>query len=125
LGALAVEQGDGARGKKLIEEALQQKPGLVHSDYNLGRAEMLLGNDAAAMTNFERAVKTDSDPEVLTQAWYQLGTIYRRLHRMDDARNALATYQQLKDEAAKKSQTSLEKYQAEHPNPVPSEQPQQ
>ena len=118
LGALAVEQGDGAKAKKLIEEALKEKPGLIHSDYNLGRAEMLLGNDAAAMTNFERAVKTDTDPDVITQAWYQLGTVYRRLHRMDDARNALATYQQLKDEGAKKSQTSLEKYQAEHPNPA-------
>jgi tetratricopeptide (TPR) repeat protein len=124
LGALAVEQGDGAKGKKLIGEALQQKPGLVHSDYNLGRAEMLLGNDAAAMSNFERAVKTDADPDVTTQAWFQLGTIYRRLHRMDEARNALATYQRLKDEAAKRSQTSLEKYQAEHPEAAQPEQPQ-
>ncbi len=124
-GVIGVLKGDGAKAKRLIQEAQRERPGLLHLDYNLGRAEMLLGNDTAAMTNFESAVKSDTDPEVITQAWYQLGTIYRRLHRMDDARNALATYQQLKDESAKKSQTSLEKYQAEHPNAVPSEQPQQ
>src|SRR5262249_3655163 len=48
LGALEVEKGDGARGKELIEAAQKVKPNLVHLDYNLGRAEMLLGNDAAA-----------------------------------------------------------------------------
>src|SRR5467141_5027919 len=47
LGVLAVEQSDGAKGKVLIESALKEKPDLLHSDYNLGRAEMLLGNDAA------------------------------------------------------------------------------
>jgi tetratricopeptide (TPR) repeat protein len=125
LGVIGVQQGDGAKAKEFIEAAQRVKPGLLHLDYNRGRAEMLLGNDASAIENFERAVKTDPDLEVVAQAWYQLGTAYRHLHRMDDARIALATYQQLKDEAAKKSQTSLEKYQAEHPSALPSEQPQQ
>ena len=116
LGAIEVEKGDGAKGKELIEAAQREKPGLVHMDYNLGRAEMLLGNDQAATVHFEQTVKTDADPEVVEQAWYQLGTAYRRLRRMDEARNAMATYQQLKDEAAKKSQQSLERYRADHPN---------
>ena len=116
LGAVEVEKGDGAQGKQLIEAAQREKPDLVHLDYNLGRAEMLLGNDAAAASHFERTVKTDSDPEVIEQAWFQLGTAYRRLHRMDEARNAMATYQQLKDAGAKKSQKALEDYQATHPN---------
>jgi tetratricopeptide (TPR) repeat protein len=116
LGAIAVEKGDGAKGKELIEAAQREKPGLVHMDYNLGRAEMLLGNDTAATSHFERSVKTDTDPEVLEQAWYQLGTAYRRLRRMDEARNAMATYQQLKDDAAKRSQQSLERYRADHPS---------
>jgi tetratricopeptide (TPR) repeat protein len=118
LGAIAVEKGDGARGKELIEAAQLEKPGLVHLDYNLGRAEMLLGNNEAAIAHFERAVKTDTDPDVIEQAWYQLGTTYRRLRRMDEARNAMATYQQLKDEAAKKSQQSLERFRTDHPTPV-------
>jgi tetratricopeptide (TPR) repeat protein len=109
LGAIAVEQGDGAKGKKLMEAAQREKPGLVHMDYNLGRAEMLLGNDAAAAGHFELAVKTDTTPEVVEQAWYQLGTIYRRQHRMDEARSAMATFQKLKDEEAGKSQERMKK----------------
>jgi tetratricopeptide (TPR) repeat protein len=126
LGAIEVEKGDGAKGKELIEEAQREKPGLVHLDYNLGRAEMLLNNEAAAASHFERTVKTDTDPEVVEQAWFQLGTTYRRLHRMDDARNAMATYQQLKDEGAKKSEKSLETYREQHPDPPapPSANPQ-
>jgi tetratricopeptide (TPR) repeat protein len=115
LGAIEVEKGDGAKGKELIEAAQREKPGLPHMDYNLGRAEMLLGNDEAAATHFELSVKTDTDPEVVEQAWYQLGTAYRRLHRMDQARNAMTTYQQLKDESAKRSQQSLERYRTDHP----------
>jgi tetratricopeptide (TPR) repeat protein len=109
LGAIAVEQGNGARGKELIEAAQREKPGLVHMDYNLGRAEMLLGNDAAAAGHFERTVKTDTTPEVVEQAWYQLGTVYRRQHRMDDARSAMATFQKLKDEEADKSQERMKR----------------
>ena len=120
LGAIEVEKGDGAKGKELIEAAQREKPGLVHLDYNLGRAEMLLGNDAAAAIHFESTVKIDTDPQITEQAWYQLGTAYRRLHRTEEARNAMAKYQELKDEEAHKSQKSLEDYQAEHPeNSVP------
>ncbi|MGD1081471.1 MAG: tetratricopeptide repeat protein [Candidatus Sulfotelmatobacter sp.] len=128
LGAIAVEKGDGTKGKELIEEAQRERPDLVHLDYNLGRAEMLLGHDEAATTHFERTVKTDTDPDVVEQAWYQLGTAYRRLHRIDEARNAMATYQQLKDEAAKKSQEKLERFRVDHPSvpgaPVPPQNPQ-
>jgi tetratricopeptide (TPR) repeat protein len=109
LGAIAVEQGDGAKGKELMEAAQREKPGLVHMDYNLGRAEMLLGNDAAAAGHFELTVKTDTTPEVVEQAWYQLGTVYRRQHRMDEARNAMATFQKLKDDEAEKSQERMKK----------------
>src|SRR5437763_4147614 len=116
LGALEVEKGDGAKGKQLTEAAQKEKPDLDHIDYNLGRAEILLNNEAAAANDFERAVKIDKDPEVIEQAWFQLGTAYRRLHRMDEARSAMATYQQLKDEGAKKSEKALETYRQDHPD---------
>lgn len=129
LGAIAVEQGDGTTGKELIEEAQKEKPGLEHIDYNLGRAEMLLGEDAEAAGHFERTVKIDPTPEVVEQAWYQLGTIYRRQHRMEDARNAMATYQQLKDADAKRSQEQLDRFRVTHANETqvktPDEQNQQ
>jgi len=114
LGVLAVEQGDGAKGKVLIESALKEKPGLLHSDYNLGRAEMLLGNDTAAAQLLGRATSAaGSDPEVIRQAWYQLGIVYRHLHRMEDAQKAMATFQKLKDEDAENSQKALKRYEAQ------------
>jgi tetratricopeptide (TPR) repeat protein len=116
LGAIALEQGDGAKGKELIEAALREKPGLIHADYNLGRSQMLLGEDAAAAEHLQRAATTDTDPEVVEQAWYQLGTVYRRLHRMEEARAAMETFQKLKDEGAKRSQQSLENYRKTHPD---------
>src|SRR5216683_4459443 len=127
LGVLSVEQGNGAKGKELIEAALREKPGLLHSDYNLGRAEMLLGNDAPAALHLERATSAPgSDPEIIQQAWYQLGIVYRHLHRMEDAQKAMATFQKLKDEDAENSQKALKRYEAQqNPNsaqPPPSPQ---
>jgi tetratricopeptide (TPR) repeat protein len=114
LGVLAVEQADGAKGKELIEAALKEKSDLLHSDYNLGRAEMLLGNDAVAAQRFERATSAPgSDPEVIEQAWYQLAIVYRHLHRMQDAQKAMATFQRLKDAEAENSQKALKRYEAQ------------
>jgi tetratricopeptide (TPR) repeat protein len=123
LGALDVEKGDVTKGKELIEAALKEKPGLLHSDYNLGRAEMLLGNDAAAAQLLERATSAaGSDPVVIEQAWYQLGIVYRRLHRMEDAQKAMATFQKLKDEDAENSQKALRRYELQQ-NPNSAQPP--
>jgi tetratricopeptide (TPR) repeat protein len=127
LGVITVEKGDGAKGKQLIEEALRQKANLLHADYNLGRAEMLLGDNAAGAQHLERATSAlGSDPDVIEQAWYQLGIVYRRLRRMGDAQKAMATYQKLKDEQAESSQKALKRYEVQqNPNLVqpPSDAP--
>lgn len=109
-GVVAVERGDGAKGKELIQAAMTEKPGLLHADYNLGRAENLLGDDSPAVAHLQRAIANDSDPEIVEQAWYQLGTLYRRLHRNEDAQQAMATFQKLKDQEVDKSQKALRKY---------------
>jgi tetratricopeptide (TPR) repeat protein len=122
LGALTVELGDAAKGKEMMEVALRAKPGLLHADYNLGRAEMLLGNDGRAAMHLERTTATDPDEELVQQAWYQLGIVYRRLHRVDDAQRAMAMFQKLKDAEAENSQQALQKYRALQ-NAKPAEPP--
>src|SRR5258707_211967 len=127
LGELTVEKGDGAKGKELMEAAMRVKPGLLHADYNLGRAEMLLGNDAAAARHLERATAAaGSDPEVIEQSWYQLGIVYRRLHRMEETQKAKTICQKLKDQEAESSQKALKRYEVQqNPNsaqPPPSPQ---
>ena len=111
LGVLAVERGDGAKAKELIEAALKEKPDLHHADYNLGRAEMQLGHDAAAADLLQRATSTETDPEVLQQSWFQLGIVYRRLHRMPEAQQAMSTFQRLKNEQEEGSQKQLKKFE--------------
>jgi tetratricopeptide (TPR) repeat protein len=114
LGVIAIEKGDPARGKSLIEIALRVRPDLQHSEYNLGRAEMLLGNDAVAAQHFERATTAaNSDPDITEQSWYQLGVVYRRLHRTDEAQKAMAAFQKLKDEDSENSAKALRRYQAQ------------
>ena len=91
--------------------------------------EKLLGNDSSAAALLEKTTVTDGDPEIVQQAWYQLGLLYRRLHRPDDAQRALATFQRLKDASAEASQQSLAKFKsrqntnASDPPPAP-EKPQ-
>ena len=122
LGVLLTEKGDAAQGKQLLEAALKVRPGLRNSDYNLGRAEMLLGNDAAAAEHFQRATKADSDPDILEQAWYQLGIVYRHLHRMEEAQKAMATFQKLKNEEEENSQKKLKRYEVQQ-NPNSAQPP--
>jgi tetratricopeptide (TPR) repeat protein len=130
LGVLAIEEGDAARGRELIEAAVRVRPDLQHSDYNLGRAEMLLGDNDAAAKHFERAISAPvaaaSDPEVVEQSWYQLGIVYRRLNRMEDAQKAMATFERLKNEDTENSAKALKRFQeqqnattAQAPPPTP------
>jgi tetratricopeptide (TPR) repeat protein len=109
LGILQIEQGNAAAGKDAIEAVLKQNPRIKNAAYYLGRAEMQLGNDAGAAEDFKRAVAADSDAEIVQQSWYQLGIVYRRMHRLPEAQQALATFQKLKDEETEHQRQSLEK----------------
>lgn len=125
LGTLEAERGEGAKGKELIEGALRENPSLKYSAYYLGRAEMELGNNAAAADAFNQAIsEAGAEPEMVQQAWYQLGIVYRRLHRIEDAQKAFATFQKLKDDASQRLQERLQKKrQSESPNaPSPTAQ---
>ena len=125
LGSLQVMTAKAAEGKPLIESALRQDPNLKEAYYYLGRAEMQLGNDAAAVDAFKKAIAVISDPDIIEQAWYQLAMVYRRMHRAEDSQKALATFQKLKDEAAEHQQLSLEKKRAAQgqENAPPSDPP--
>jgi tetratricopeptide (TPR) repeat protein len=126
LGTLESARGEGAKSKELIEGALRQNPSLKNSSYYLGRAEMELGSNAEAAKAFDRAtIAPDTDPEIVEQAWYQLGIVYRRLHRIEDSQKAFSMFQTLKDEAAQRLQERLKKKrESTAPNSVPPPAPQ-
>ena len=109
LGSLLVESAKPAEGKPLIEAALHQDSNLKEAYYYLGRAQMQLGNESEALDALKKAVTINSDPDLLAQAWYQLATVYRRMHRMPEAQQALATFQKLKDQESEHRQQQLER----------------
>ena len=109
LGTAQVDLGKSADGKKSIEAALKLDPKLQDASYYLGRAEMQLGDDGGAADLFKRAVSENSEPEIAQQSWYQLGIVYRRLHRLDEARQAMATFERLKSEETQNAQERLKK----------------
>src|SRR2546430_17527724 len=99
---------------------MKEKPGLLHSDYNLGRAEMLLGNDAAAARHLERATTAaGSNPEVVEQSWYQLGIVYRRLPRMEGGQKAMAPFPKVHDPDAEDSPKALKREQGQQKSQSP------
>ncbi len=108
LGSLLVESAKPEEGKPLIEAALRQDPNLKEAYYYLGRAHMQLGNESEALEALKKAVTINSNSEILAQAWYQLAIVYRRMHRMEEAQHALATFQKLKDQESEHHQKVLE-----------------
>jgi tetratricopeptide (TPR) repeat protein len=116
LGSLLVESAKPEEGKPLIEAALRQDPNLKEAYYYLGRAHMQLGNESEALEALKKAVTINSNSEILAQAWYQLAIVYRRMHRMEEAQQALATFQKLKDQESEHHQKVLEeKLQKQNP----------
>jgi tetratricopeptide (TPR) repeat protein len=70
---------------------------------------MQLGRDEKAIDSLKRATGTDSDPDIVQQAWYQLAIVYRRLRRMEEAKQAVATFQRLKDESSERQHKLFER----------------
>src|SRR5258708_23132823 len=109
LGSLLVESAKPEEGKPLIEAALRQDPNLKEAYYYLGRAHMQLGNESEALDALKKAVTLNSNPDIIAQAWHQLTKVYRRIHRMEEAQHALATFHKLKEQESEHRQQELEK----------------
>ncbi len=109
LGVLNVLGSRASDGKHFLEEALRRDPTLNNAYYYLGRAELQLNHPEAALANFERVAKADSGDEITRQAYYQMAQLYRQMHRTEEARKALATFQKLKEEADLHQQELLER----------------
>ena len=109
LGTLQVERGKPEEAKSLIESALQQNPAIPDAHYYLGRAQMQLGEDDAAIASFKQSLTPGADPDIAQQAYYQLAIVYRRTHHLEDAKDALAQFEKLKQQAGEHQQQLYEK----------------
>jgi len=123
LGVLKVLDSNPAEAKVLLQKALAQRPKLSGAYYYLGRAELQVNNQQAALDDFQRTIQLDSGGEITRQAYYQMAQLYRKLHRSEDAEKALATFQKLKQEAADQQSELFEKkrkMQEQNPEELPA-----
>jgi tetratricopeptide (TPR) repeat protein len=94
LGDVVAEKGNLDEAEKYYKQALAIVPGDVDAEVGLAFVYGQKDDQAAALPLLESAVKDDPG-NIL--AHYRLSTVYRALHRPDDAKRELAEYKKYKD----------------------------
>lgn len=79
-----------------LEKAVRLDPSLLSAYTALGRAYLDLDRPADALPHLEAALPQDSDGSI----HFQAAQAYRRLNRLEDARQALAAYQAIQRKLA-------------------------
>ena len=95
LGCLKVDRSDAAGGKAVLSLVLLEDPSLKLTNYYLGRAELQLGNDEAAIGDFKRTISENLDDDTTKQAYFQLSRVYRRVHDLPASDKAQAQFRLL------------------------------
>ena len=106
LGCLRIDRSDAAGGKVLLQQVAGDSS-LTMTDYYLGRAEIQLGNDAAAIVDFERTIQEHLDADTTKQAYFQLSRAYRRLQNQAASERAQAEYRRLDQQSKSALQEKL------------------
>jgi tetratricopeptide (TPR) repeat protein len=96
LGSLRVTRSDAAAGVPLLERALALDPTISDANYYLGKGEAALGKNEVAIEHFRLATNPQGTEQLRIMSWYQLATLYRNLHRSQEAGEALAAFVKMK-----------------------------
>lgn len=86
----------------LYESALKLDPANADAAIGLARVASETGDDAKAVPLLQQAIAEDPSNML---AHFRLSSVYRKLHRTEDARREIATYQKLRDVKDKLRQT--------------------
>ena len=108
LGSLRVTRSDAAGGVPLLERALALDPTISDANYYLGKGEVALGKNELAIEHFRLATNPQGTEQLRIMSWYQLATLYRNLHRTQEAGEALAAFVKMK---AARDQRQQNKFQ--------------
>jgi tetratricopeptide (TPR) repeat protein len=98
LGSLRVTRDDATGGVPLLERALTLDSTISDAHYYLGKGDAALHKDDLAIEHFHLATNPQGSEELRIMSWYQLATLYRNLHRTQEAGEALAAFRKLKAE---------------------------
>jgi tetratricopeptide (TPR) repeat protein len=96
LGSLRVTRADAAGGVPLLERAIALDPAISDAHYYLGKGNAALSKDDLAIEHFRLATNPQGTEELRIMSWYQLATLYRNLHRTQEAGEALAAFRKMK-----------------------------
>jgi tetratricopeptide (TPR) repeat protein len=108
LGSLRVTRDDAAGGVPLLERALVLDPGISDAHYYLGKGDAALGKDGVAIEHFRLATNPQGTEELRIMSWYQLATLYRNLHRTQEAGEALAAFRKMKTARDQRRESKLQ-----------------
>jgi tetratricopeptide (TPR) repeat protein len=108
LGSLRVTRDDAAGGVPLLEQALALDPTIGDAHYYLGKGNAALGKDDVAIEHFRLATNPQGTEELRIMSWYQLATLYRNLHRTQEAGEALAAFRKMKMARDQRRESKLE-----------------
>ncbi|MGA3092785.1 MAG: tetratricopeptide repeat protein [Terriglobales bacterium] len=107
LGSLRVTLDDAAHGVPLLERALALDPTISDAHYYLGKGEAALSKDDLAIEHFRLATNPQGTEELRIMSWYQLATLYRNLHRTQEAGEALAAFRKMKTARDQRRESKL------------------
>jgi tetratricopeptide (TPR) repeat protein len=108
LGSLRVTRDDAASGVPLLERAIALDPTISDAHYYLGKGEAALGKEDQAIENFRLATNPQGTEELRIMSWYQLATLYRNLHRTQEAGEALAAFRKMKTARDQRRENKLQ-----------------
>jgi tetratricopeptide (TPR) repeat protein len=108
LGSLRVTRDDAARGVPLLERALALDPTISDAHYYLGKGDAAVGKDDLAIEHFKLATNPQGIEELRIMSWYQLATLYRNLHRTQEAGEALAAFRKMKTARDQRRESKLQ-----------------
>ena len=74
--------------------AIRLEPNFTPARLNLAKLQLRANRLIEARTELERAIALDAN---LAEAHYQLGLVYSRLRRMDDAKASMARFKLISD----------------------------
>ena len=81
-GILAVQQGQLARGRALLEAAAAEQPKVAQYLADVAQAQLLAGEETAAAETYRRCLARDPG---FVPAWLNLGNLMLKADQMEDA----------------------------------------
>jgi len=108
LGSLRVDRGNAAEAITLLEAVVAKQPDFADAYYYLGRAQDATGDASKSILTLNRALACKPSSDTLQRSYYQLSRVYRKLHRDDEAKVALAKFEELKQKSDADQQKNLQ-----------------